>query len=304
MGIRIDFVGQTRSRLGESPLWDVREQALYWVDSLERRICRWQDRFYESWTLPQAIGSIALGEYGLLAALRDGFYHVQLASEAIVTPIALPERDNSTVRFNDGKADREGHFLAGTMRVAGETAAPGILYRLEKDGNCIPLERGIEISNALCFSPAGDRLYFADSLRHVIWSYDYDAGTGAIGARRTFVETNSLGSVPDGATVDAAGDVWVALVQAQRVARFTPDGNLVQTLSLPIPYPSCPAFGGDDLSTLFVTTIADSGQRLRTDHPDAGRVLAITGLDTVGLPEVRCPVDSKFIPTRVQATFE
>jgi L-arabinonolactonase len=295
--IRIDFFGAARSQLGESPLWDARQRALYWVDTLQRRICRarWPERQCESWVLPKEVGSIALAENGLLAALRDGFYHVHLAGNGTVTPIALPEQGNQSVRFNDGKADRQGRFLAGTMRLGPAPGVPGVLYRLDPDGTCAPLERGIALSNALCFSPTGDRLYFADSLRNLIWRYDYDAHTGEVSDRQSFAETASLGSVPDGATVDAEGYLWVALPQAQRLARFAPDGSLAQMIPVPIPYPSCPAFGDDGLSTLFVTTIADSGHRLRTDHPDAGRVLAITGLGTQGLPEARCCLDPKLI---------
>jgi L-arabinonolactonase len=295
--IHIDFFGAARSQLGESPLWDPEQRALYWVDTLQRRICRarWPERQCESWVLPKEVGSIALAENGLLAALRDGFYHVHLAGEATVTPIALPEQGHPGIRFNDGKADRQGRFLAGTMRVGPGPGLPGVLYRLDPEGTCTPLERGIALSNALCFSPEGDRLYFADSLRNLIWRYDYDTQSGEVSDRRSFVETHSLGSVPDGATVDVEGYLWVALPQAQRLARFAPDGSLAQMIPVPIPYPSCPAFGDDGLSTLFVTTIADSGHRLRTDHPDGGRVLAITGLGTQGLPEARCRLDLRLI---------
>ena len=313
--MRIEFFGTARSQLGESPLWDAQERALYWVDSRQRRIwrARWalqgagpgglqgpeglqgSERQYESWVLPQEVGSIALAENGLLAALRDGFYHVHLGGEATVTAIALPEQGNPGVRFNDGKADRQGRFVAGTLGLSRGPDTPGVLYRLDVDGTCASLERGIALSNAVCFSPTGDRLYFADSLRNLIWCYDYDVHTGEVSNRQSWVETGSLGSVPDGATVDAEGYVWVALPLAQRVARFAPDGTLARMISLPIPYPSCPAFGDDGLATLFVTTIADSGHRVRTDHPDGGRVLAITGLGTQGLPEVRCRLEPKLI---------
>jgi L-arabinonolactonase len=294
LAVRIGFLGTWRNRLGESPLWDGESGMLYWVDSIAARICRAAptgERF-DAWTMPQTVGSIALAESGLVAALRDGFYAVDIENHGASAPITLPERYNSAVRFNDGKADRQGRFLAGTMRVGDANTAPGILYRLERDGSCSVLERDIAVSNALCFSPDGEQLYFGDTLRGLIWCYSYDVLTGDVRDRRLFTDTRALGSLPDGATVDAEGHVWVALVQAQRLARFAPDGRLVQTLDLPIPFPSCLAFGGDDLSTLFVTTIADSGHRLRSDHPDAGRLLAIDGLGVRGLPEARCRIEN------------
>jgi sugar lactone lactonase YvrE len=290
LGIRINFFGPWRNRLGESPLWDGEAGLLYWVDSTASRICRAAPSGvgFEAWTMPQTVGSIGLAESGLVAVLRDGFYVLDLRNHGVVSPIALPERDNSAVRFNDGKADRQGRFLAGTMRVGDANTAPGMLYRLERDGSCSVLERDLAVSNALCFSPGGDQLYLADTLQGLIWRYAYDVVTGDVADRRLFADTRTLGSLPDGATVDAEGHLWVALVQAQRLARFAPDGRLVRTIDLPIPFPSCPAFGGEDLRTLFVTTIADSGHRLRSDHPDAGRLLAIDGLGVHGLPEARC----------------
>jgi len=290
LGIRINFFGPWRNRLGESPLWDGEAGLLYWVDSMAARICRAAPSGvrYETWTMPQMVGSIALAESGLVVALRDGFYLLNLRNHGVVSPIALPERDNPAVRFNDGKADRQGRFLAGTMRVGDADTAPGLLYRLERDGSCSVLERDLVVSNGLCFSPSGDRLYFADTLQGLIWRYAYDVLTGEVTDRRLFADTRTLGSLPDGATVDADGHLWVALVQAQRLARFAPDGRLEQIVDLPIPFPSCPAFGGEDLRTLFVTTIADSGHRLRSDHPDAGRLLAIDGLGVCGLLEARC----------------
>lgn len=289
MSPSFDFFGSRRNLLGESPLWDERTGSLYWVDSVGRQICRsgGDGVRVQIWEAPSSVGSIGLSESGLVAALDDGFYTLDLDSGAF-SPVSLPERGNASVRFNDGKADRQGRFLAGTMRVGGASGAPAKLYRLERDGNATVLESGIQISNALCFSPSDDTLYFADSLQNCIWAYDYD---GTLADRRVLIDTAPLGSVPDGATVDSEGCLWVALVQAQKLARFSPTGELLLQLDVPLPLPSCPAFGGPDLDTLYVTTISDSHGLLRSDHPDAGRILTITGLGVRGLPEARCVLD-------------
>jgi L-arabinonolactonase len=242
---------------------------------------------FQSYAMPELVGSIGLAEGGLIAALRDGFYFVDLDGEAGATAIARPERDNGSVRFNDGKADRQGRFLAGTMRAGDVTGTPGILYRLELDGHCTVLQHDIAVSNALCFSPKGDRLYFADSVRSLIWCSDYEAATGQVSGRRAFIDTRAWGSVPDGATVDASGDLWITLFQVQKLAQCSGDGRLKRLIELPVPYPSCPAFGGPDLRTLYVTTIANSGYRIRSDHSDAGRMMVLADLDAHGLAEAR-----------------
>lgn len=290
MSIAITFVGTSRDQLGEGTLWDPLEQALYWVDIHAKRIHRHDPATggTRSWELPDLVGSIGLAQPGhLVAALRDGFYSLNLTTEAL-RPLVRPEAGNPDIRFNDGKMDRQGRFLAGTMELAPADPAAGKLYRLNADLTTEVLETGVRISNALCFSPAGDRLYYADSLAGAVWAYDYDGPTGRVTNRRIFADTAAMvGSAPDGATVDAAGHLWVALVNAQQLGEFAADGRLIRTIDLPIPYPTCPSFGGAKLDVLYLSAISDSGGRLKTDHPDGGRLMAITGIGTTGLPEPR-----------------
>ncbi len=283
----IRFLGDHRARLGESPLWDPRTGWLWWVDALAGLIhaATPDGAGRARFAIDQPVGSIGLASRGLVAALADGFY--RLDSETGATrPISLLPRD-ATLRLNDGKADRAGRFLSAQTQVHGTGGTPsdGGLWRLDADGGTARLEGGLQVGNAICFAPDGRTLYFADSLDGVIRAHPYDPATGRIGARRDLIDCRDLGSGPDGATVDADGNLWVALVLAQQVACIGPDGRVLRRVDLPIPYPACPAFGGPDLTTLYVTTIADSGHRLRSDHPDAGRVLAIEGLGVRGLAE-------------------
>jgi len=140
------------------------------------------------------------------------------------------------------------------------------------------------LSNAICFSPQGERLYFADSLAGVIWRYAYDPATGEARAREDFIDTRPYGSAPDGATVDRDGRLWVAMVQARAIACFNPDGTLDRMIDVPLPFPSCPAFGGPNLDLLFVTSLSDTGS-IRAEGPEAGRILVIAGLGAVGVAE-------------------
>lgn len=288
----IHFHGTRRNRLGESPLWDHRSGRLYWVDSIAPAICSSDadGGDLREWETPLAVGSIALAEHGLIAALADGFYRFD-PRDGSCECIVRPDLGEPPVRFNDGKADRQGRFLSGTMRpdAAGSTAAR--LFRLDPGGTAKLLESGYALTNSICFSPDGATLYFADSHEGLVRAYDYDSATGTPSNRRTLIETRALGSVPDGATVDAEGCVWIAMVQAQKLLRVSPMGEPLGEIATPMPYPACPAFGGPDLATLYVTAIGRSGS-LTSDHPDAGRTIAITGLPAPGLPEAICKLDA------------
>jgi len=285
---RIEFIGAARDRLGESPLWDPETGWLYWVDSVAPSVHRFDPATgrSEARSTSDLIGSIGLRRPNLLImALRDGFYGLDFAtgSETPLHRLGLP----ADQRLNDGKMDRQGRFLCGAMHRDGFDAPSAKLYRLHGDLRCDELESGILISNALCFSPAGDTLYFADSPRGLLWAYPYDPVTGAVGPRRVLANLVALtGSSPDGATVDAEGCIWIALVRTGQIGRLRPSGTLDYVFDVPVPHPTCPAFGGPGLRTLFVTSISDSG-RLKSDHPDAGRLLAIEGLGVQGLPEAR-----------------
>ncbi len=219
--------------------------------------------------------------------LEDGFYWLDTANGNFRT-ISRPEEGSEEVRFNDGKADRQGRFLSGTMRHGSVEGAPGKLYRLEGEHAC-EIDCGIMLSNSLCFSPDGAMMYFADSLQGRIWAYDYAADGPIAVTKRTLIETTQHGSAPDGATVDAEGFLWVAFVQSDEIVRISPEGKIVEKVVSPVPYPSCPAFGGTDMQTLFVTSLWDTGGMFRTDHEHGGRMLAITGLACGGIPETVCP---------------
>lgn len=290
MASHATVIGRDRNRLGESPVWDPVLKRLFWVDAVAARL--WALNLAtgrQDWLpAPDILGSIVLGEPGcLVAGVRHEVCRVDLATGAFSPILRLGDLGEGE-RLNDGKADRHGGFVTGSIVHAGTHEPDGKLYRLAAGEPPQVLERGVEISNAICFSPAGDGLYFADSLRQVIWRYPYDVETGRVGPRETLVDTAPLGSAPDGATVDQDGRLWVALVQAGQVACFEPDGRLAALIDTPAPFPSCPAFGGVGMDVLFVTSISDSGGRLRTDHPDAGRLLMIEGLGVRGIEETRC----------------
>ena len=288
MSLRISRIPATADMLGESPVWDRTRQRLYWVDGVSRRVRSYDPASgaIREWPVPSMIGSVALGSGDtLIVALVDGIYSLDLARGA-VSPLFRPQPSDPRVRFNDGKMDRAGRFLCGSMGLHADPL--GQLFQIDAAGAGAVLATGIRISNTLCFSPNGDTMYFADSLDRAIRAYRYGLDGAVAGEPRILVDTAPYNSGPDGATVDAEGCLWVALVQVGKIARFTPAGALDRLIEAPTDLPSCVAFGGPDLATLYVTSIKDSGSgRAISRHPDGGALFAIEGLGVRGLPEAR-----------------
>lgn len=287
-GLRIEVFSDRPDSLGEGPLWDAREERFYWIDSYGPRLhsadLRGTDR--RSWDLPEPVGSFALRQRGgAVVALRDGFHGLDFDSGE-VSPIAPVHRGDLTARLNDGKTDRQGRFVAGSMDFE-ERAPVGKLFRLGADHDLAVLDEGIICSNGPCFSPDGETLYFADSFKKTIYAYGYDTEAGLVTSRRLFASFEGFHGFPDGATVDAEGCVWSVEVYAGRLIRFDPDGAVDRVIGLPVFSTTSVMFGGPELDTAFVTSMARPFGGRRHPEREAGMVFAIRGLGVRGLPEAR-----------------
>ena len=285
--MQVQRVGETSDVLGEGPVWDVQEQAFYWVDIRSRLVRRydWSTHRLQSWTLPEMVGSLAVrAQGGLLLAMQSSLSFFDPSSGALQR-IAEPETGRENMRFNDGKCDRQGRFWAGTMNdVVREPS--GTLYRLDAQRGCVAQFNGIRTPNSLAWSPDGRVMYFADSRSHVINAYPYDAATGEIGAPHPFYTVDAP-AIPDGATVDADGCLWSALYGGSRVVRITPGGRVDRIIELPVLQPTSCQFVGPALDVLWITT---ARQRLTEEQlaqqPLAGGLLAVE-VGVKGLPEAR-----------------
>lgn len=278
-----------RDRVGESPLWNAAERALYWVDieACAIRRLRLDADALDSWTLPERVACIALhADGGLVAGLETRLVHAALGDDGAVTlaTLAPARHERPDMRFNDGRCDRQGRFWVGSMHNI--TCAPeGVLYCL--DGRSLRAVRsGICIPNSLAFSPDGATMYFADSLRHALYAYDYDGLRGVPGPERVLAVTEPP-AFPDGSTVDAEGFLWNAEFNGARLVRYAPDGRIDRVLPLPVQRPTCCAFGGPGLDVLYVTTASQkmTPEELRA-QPLAGALLALD-VGVRGLPEPR-----------------
>jgi len=285
----VECIFEHRNAIGESPLWSAPEGALYWVDVVAPCIYRLVlgTRDFTQWSMPEAVGSIAFRRGGgLVAGTRSGIYALDLGSGRRQA-LFVHGSDRPGLRFNDGKCDRAGRFWSGTMD--DQTFEPvGQLYRLRADGRCEVADQGFIITNGIAWSPDNRTMYVADTRRDVVYAYDFDIATGAIAGRRPWISTANIAGRVDGATVARDGTYWCAHVRGGEVAQYDPAGRLIQTVPLPVKYPLMCSFGGADMDILFVTT----GRALATPEelataPLSGRVFAIHGAGSIGIPEGR-----------------
>ena len=279
-----------KNTVGESPVWSASEQALYWVDILAPAVYRWHPASGErrEWPMPAAVGSIGLREAGgLVVALRSGFHLFDLETGESRL-LVHPEPERPTNRLNDGKVAPDGAFWAGTMDDRPEKEPVGALYRLGADHAVSRMSDGVKISNGLAWSPDGRTLYHSDSRAGAIWRHAHDMATGEIGPRRPFVTMQPDWGRPDGGAVDAEGCYWGCGISVGRVNRFSPDGELIGWIELPVTHPTMPCFGGPDLKTLYVTSLREkfTPEQIAAT-PLAGGVFAVDGLDVAGTPVAR-----------------
>lgn len=269
--------------LGEGPVWNIEEQALYWIDILQSKLQKWHpvSGGYQSWQLPEHIGSYAFREYGgAILALRTGFYYFDLQTselEAIFDP--EPDLNN---RMNDGACDRMGRFWAGSLSYE-ERLPVAALYRLDPDMQVMRMRENVTVSNGLGWSPDNKTMYYADSPTQGIYAYDFELETGSITNERVFAKSDR--GYPDGLTVDAEGYVWSAKWDGWCIERFAPDGRLDTVVELPVQRPTSCMFGGPDLKQLFITSAQkDLTPEELAKQPAAGHVLMLeTAVE--GLPE-------------------
>lgn len=265
-----------KATLGEGAAWCVRTQRLFWVDIQAPALHEFdpatgKDR---QWAMPEPIGTMALADGGrVVVALASGLAWFDLATEKLQRFLPI-EADNDASRLNDGRCDRQGRLWVGSMR-RGEAKHPGVLYRCNGT-RAEPMLHNITVPNCTCFSPDGRTMYFTDTPTGIIRAFDLDAATGALSNERRFATLPEGTGNPDGATVDAGGGVWVAHWGGGRVSRFRPDGTYERSITLAAPRVTCPAFGGPDLDTLFITT-ARTGldEAALAQAPQSGGLFAV-----------------------------
>jgi sugar lactone lactonase YvrE len=223
-------------------------------------------------------GSIALtpDPDELIVAVEQRIERLKWSHDTSVTLITLENRDSKT-RLNDGRCDAAGRFWVGSMDdPPSPVRRDGRLYCVDERQGARVADEDIGVANTLAFSPDQRVMYFADTTQGVVWSYDYDIETGRRQNRRVFLDFAELPGKPDGACTDETGCLWIACVYGWTLVRATPQGNIDRMIDLPVEKPSMPAFGGDKLDTLYLTSISTGGSRpAAPGQPLAGALLAL-----------------------------
>ncbi len=264
--------------LGEGALWHPARNELFWFDILNRTLHS-QAR---SWSFPELVSAAGwINSDELLIASETGLFRFNLSSGA---RSSVASAGSVETRSNDGRADRQGGFWFGTMGKKAEKAA-GAIWRWHR-GELRQLFPGVTIPNSICFTPDGTAAHFSDTAAGKVMKVALDAQGWPKGDPELWLDLDRAGLNPDGAVIDAEGRFWNAQWGAGRVAAYGPDGVFIDAIETPgAPQSSCPAFGGPDLSTLFVTTALEHmDDEARARHPASGQVFAFPGAGK-GLPE-------------------
>lgn len=284
---KVDRIASYTALVGESAIWDRREEALLWVDIMGRKVLRTRPTSgeTESWDFPEMTGFVQPADDGtLLVGQHDTILKFDPAdgSRRLFTRLEASVSGNRT---NDACCDVQGRLWLGTMPLPETGLKPvGKLFRIDSDGSITLIESGLTIPNGIAFSPDGRTVYWADTplTPFQVWRARYDPETGMPGEKELFVKLPEGGGRPDGATVDASGCYWLAAVRGSQLLRYTPEGKLDLTVRLPVARPTKIAFGGSDMKTMFVTSLSD-GLAPEEKGPLDGSLLALD-LGIQGLP--------------------
>lgn len=276
-------VAQSQCRVGESPVWDAEKGTLSWCDIHAGQLfsLHVQSGAIRNWTLPERVGSFALTDDGrYLVSLVSGIHFFD-PDRASLTFLAHPEASITLAagdRLNDSKVGPDGAYWVGSIHQDGTTAA---LYRVTPDGQCETKVTGMGTVNGLAFSSDGRALFLSDSKQCWVDRFDLDPVTNRLSNRKRIANPDEAFGRPDGGATDEAGRYWSAGVSAGCLNCFSPDGELLQRIPVPVKRPTMPCFGGEDMRTLYFTSI----RRPDDATADCGDVFSMR----VEVPGVRVP---------------
>lgn len=286
MSYNVELAVDMKAALGEGPCWDDQNKLLYWVDiqGMKIHIHNPQDNSNKFIQLKQQIGAIVLRENGgAVVALQNGLYFLDLQTEEL-TLITDPEEHLPNNRFNDGKCDPAGRFWIGTMG----SAQSASLYTLYPDLELQHKESNVTISNGLAWSPDQTKMYYIDTPTKQIVSYDYDISSGSISNKQVAITIPDTDGHPDGMTIDAEGNLWIAHWGGFQVSCWNPvTAEKLDSIPIPAPQVTSCTFTGDALDTLYITTArVGLDEEALAQSPQAGGLFKVK-LNVKGTPSYR-----------------
>ena len=284
---KVEVALKTRANLGECPRWDEKSQKLYWVDINQFELHCFDPATGEDshLTFNEEIGCFALreGSDGFVLAMRNGLFLTD-GWNTNLQKVCDPEEGKDKNRFNDGRCDAKGRLLAGSYYPPKDYDGANF-WSFEKAEASL-LIPGLLTANGAAFSPDNTRFYHADTPKHKLFVSDYDLDSGVVSNTRIFREFEHGKGRPDGGSVDQDGFYWSALYEGSRIVRMNPQGDIVETIEIPAKCPTMCAFGGDDMRTLFITTVGNRPEEEFADYPDAGSIFSVK-VDVPGMHEHR-----------------
>lgn len=278
--MNIELLYDSKATLGEGPIWDARTQTLYWLDILNKRVYAGGDVLAE---LDEFIGCMAPRQNGgLILAKRFSFASLEFDSGQSASILSLTDEPTNN-RFNDGKCDPRGRFLAGTMDM-NETDPTGSLYSF--DGKSVTKILGeITISNGMAWSSDYKTFYYIDTPTRIVRAFDYDLETGAIANPRAAIYVPETLGWPDGMTSDTQGNLWIAMWGGAKMTKWNPNtGELLEQISIPALNVSSCVFGGKNMNELYITSARKGlDEAALAKYPLTGAVFRLE-TDVEGMP--------------------
>jgi sugar lactone lactonase YvrE len=283
---KLEVVTEHYCLLGEGPVWDNRQNRIFWIDILNGEIHSFypDGNLHRICKLGEVLGAISLRKSGgLVAAMKDRFAAID-PDTGIMQTLAKVETHLPDNRFNDGKCDPAGRFWAGTMSVSNVPNA-GSLYLLEKNLSVTTKIAGVSCSNGLAWSPDHQTLYYIDTPTQNVVAYAYDITNGNITDGRIVIRIPAGEGLPDGMTIDTEGMLWIALWGGWKVVRYNPfTGKQLHSVNLPVSRVTSCIFGGDMMEDLYITSartgLSPSGLK---SEPLAGALFVIKNSGFKGL---------------------
>ncbi|HKJ26219.1 MAG TPA: SMP-30/gluconolactonase/LRE family protein, partial [Anaerolineales bacterium] len=248
---------KVQNQLGETPIWEPDERALYWVDWGAGLVCRYQPELgqFTSFDLDVPVTAIARrASGGWVLIAQNGIYVWDSGTDQCEMICGRPDPENLNIIFNDGAVDLRGRLLVGTVNMEEPFSPEGSLYRLDPDLSLHQLDRDYATANGIGFSPDSKTIYVADQRKWEIIALDYDLAQGTVSNRRVFARVPEDEGMPDGLIVDQEGYIWSGHWGGWRLTRYAPDGTVERQVRFPVEHVISFAFGGPELDELFVTT--------------------------------------------------
>lgn len=284
---QVELALDAKAKLGECPRWDEQSQRLYWIDINSFQLHAFDPITGENKYLQfeEEIGCFSLRkDKGFVLAMRSGFFLLDNWSTSL-EKIGDPEEGLDKNRFNDGRCDAKGRLIAGSYYPPKDHDGANF-WSLHSDFSTHKIADDMLTANGTAFSPDNKTLYYSDTPKHRIYCSDYNIETGQASNRKVFHQFPMGNGRPDGASVDEEGCYWTALYEGGRIARLSPKGEILQEISVPAKCPTMVAFGGEDLKTLFITTVGDRPEEELSEYPRSGGIFKID-VDVRGLKEFR-----------------